>query len=162
LATFFGRPQWRPPMNEQTHEQAHEPIDRNDNDIGADAGRPVSKRLHAGVYGTLIGLALWLIMSVWLFAGGGVTDYLLFIVSGFIVVAVGLPFILSRVGRNGDAATSGVAQRSFRDWAANDFDTWQGRLQGREAALQILLPIAAVAIGMTIFGVAFHVAEHKG
>ncbi len=29
-------------------------------------------------------------------------------------------------------------------------------LSGREAAMQILLPIAAVAIGMTIFGLVFY------
>jgi len=33
--------------------------------------------------------------------------------------------------------------------------TWTGGVSGREAAVQILLPIAAVAIGMTIFGLAF-------
>jgi hypothetical protein len=35
-----------------------------------------------------------------------------------------------------------------------------GRLSGAQAATQILLPIAAVAIGMTVFGIALHVAEH--
>jgi hypothetical protein len=33
--------------------------------------------------------------------------------------------------------------------------TWTGRVSGREAAMQILLPIAAVAFGMTIFGLVF-------
>ena len=31
-----------------------------------------------------------------------------------------------------------------------------GALSGREAAMQILLPIAAVSIGMTIFGLVFY------
>jgi hypothetical protein len=39
-------------------------------------------------------------------------------------------------------------------------DTWQGRLTGTEAAMQILLPIAAAAFGMTALGIAFHVVEH--
>lgn len=41
------------------------------------------------------------------------------------------------------------------EWAANSFATWTGDISGREASIQILLPIAAVAIGMTIFGLVF-------
>jgi hypothetical protein len=44
---------------------------------------------------------------------------------------------------------------SFRDWASEDFATWTGGLNGREAAMQILLPIAAVSIGMTVFGLVY-------
>jgi hypothetical protein len=123
---------------------------------------PATGRLHSRVYALAIGLSVWLVLSVWLFAGGGVADYLLFIVSGFIFIAVALPFILSRVGRNDEAAQSSAAEPTFHDWAAADFDTWQGRLRGKDAAMQILLPIAAVAVGMTVFGIAFHVAEHRG
>ena len=127
----------------------------------ADSGHRVTRRLHPRVYALLIGLALWLILSVWLFAGNGTVDYLLVIVSGFIVIAVALPVILSRVTRI-DAATDGDEPQSYRDWSAADFDTWQGRLSGAEAATQILLPVAAVAIGMTLFGIALHVAERAG
>jgi hypothetical protein len=122
-----------------------------------------NKGLHPRVYGVLIGLCVWLVLSVWLFAGGGVTDYLLFVVSGFIFLVVALAVILSRVRRDDTAPTTSAAQPpSFHDWAAADFDTWQGRLRGKEAAVQIILPIAAVAIGMTIFGAALHYAEHEG
>jgi hypothetical protein len=126
-----------------------------------DSRHRVTRRLHPRVYALMIGLALWLVLSVWLFAGNGVADYLLVIVSGFIVIAVALPFILSRVTRIEDATVDDEPQ-SFRDWSAADFDTWQGRLSGAQAATQILLPIAAVAIGMTVFGIALHVAEHAG
>jgi hypothetical protein len=126
-----------------------------------DSGHRIARRLHPRVYALMIGLAFWLVLSVWLFAGNGIADYLLVIVSGFIVIAVALPLILSRVTRVDDAAADDELQ-SFRDWAAADFDTWQGRLSGAQAATQILLPIAAVAIGMTVFGIALHVAEHAG
>jgi len=33
--------------------------------------------------------------------------------------------------------------------------TWSGGISGGEGVIQILLPIAAVAFGMTIFGLAF-------
>jgi hypothetical protein len=40
----------------------------------------------------------------------------------------------------------------FREWLSHPFVTWTGGISGREAAMQILLPIAA---GMTIFGLVF-------
>jgi hypothetical protein len=117
---------------------------------------PVTSRLHPRVYALIACLALWLALSVWIFAGAGVTDYLLVIVCGFIFVAVALPFILSRLTREGGAA--GEATPSYHDWAHSEFDTWQGRLSGSSAAVQILLPIAAVAFGMTAFGITLHFA----
>jgi hypothetical protein len=128
-----------------------------DSDNGA--ARPTTSRLHPRVYAVVVGLAVWLVLSVWSFAGAGVTDYLLFIVSGFIFIAVALPLILSRVGLT-DQAAKADDQSSFRNWVARDFDTWTGRLTGVQAAVQILLPIAAVSFGMTAFGMALHIAEH--
>lgn len=122
-----------------------------------DHARPVTSRLHPRVYAMVLDLTLWLVASVWLFAGGGLTDYLLFIVSGFIFVVVALQLILSRVGR--DPAGDGERPMAFRDWAAADFETAQGRCSGAQATLLILLPIAAAALGMTAFGIALPVAE---
>jgi hypothetical protein len=44
----------------------------------------------------------------------------------------------------------------LRAWASHDFVTWTERLRGKEASIQILLPPAAVAFGMTIFGLVFN------
>jgi len=130
---------------------------------GSGSAPPPNKRLHSRVYRVLIGLAVWLVLSVWLFADGGTVDYLLAIVSGFILIAVALPLILSRIGPGDDPADKAApAEPSFDDWSAAEFDTWQGRLSGKEAATLIALPIAAVAIGMTLFGIAFHLAERSG
>ena len=122
--------------------------------------------LHPWVYVAVIGLVLWFVVWVWSFSEVGVTDYLLFIVSGFFFIAVMLPLALPRVGRphddtNGKAATDDDKPSSFCDWARWDFDTWQGRLTGTEAAMQILLPIAAAAFGMMALGIAFRIAERS-
>jgi hypothetical protein len=130
-------------------------------DLDHDARRPVTSALHARVWMLLVGFAAWFALAVWNFAGGGLSDYLLFIVSGFIFVVVALQLILSSVRRK-DEATKHDAQPSLRDWATFDFETWQGRLTGAEAALQILLPIGIAAIGMTAFGIVFHIAERGG
>jgi hypothetical protein len=137
----------------------------NENTNSETATRPVTSWLHPWVHAAVIGLVLWFVVWVWSFAGVGVTDYLLFIVSGFIFIAVALPLILSRVGRapeatNGDGVKGDDKPPSFRDWARWDFDTWQGRLTGTEAAMQILLPIAAAAFGMMALGIAFQIVEH--
>ena len=79
--------------------------------------------LHSRVYALLIGFALWFALAVWSFAGGGLTNYLLFIVSGFILVVVALLLILSRTGRRHVAAERDDNQQSLRDWAASDFET---------------------------------------
>jgi len=135
------------------------PDDRNCETKNRPKNRPANDGLHPRVYGLLIGLVLWLVLSVWLFAAGGTIDYLLVIVSGFILIALALPLILARVGSDDGAA--GAKPASFRDWADADFDTWQGKLRGKDAAVLIALPIAAVSIGMTLFGIAYVVAEHS-
>jgi hypothetical protein len=117
--------------------------------------------LHPRVWMLLVLFAGWFALAVWNFAGGGLSDYLLVIVSGFIFVVVTLQLILSRVGRRREAAEHD-AKPSLRDWATFDFETRQGRLSGAEAALQILLPIAVAAVGMTAFGIVFHIAERGG
>jgi hypothetical protein len=123
-----------------------------------DVRRPVNSRLHPRVYAILVGLALWFVLSAWIFAGSGVIDYLLFIVSGFIMIAVALPGILSAIRRSEHSTTDSAHPPSFRRWARSGFETWQGRLSGAEAMLQILLPIAAVAFGLTAIGIALHIA----
>jgi hypothetical protein len=79
-------------------------------------------------------------------------------VSGFLLIFVGLPFVLSRVSR--DDADDGAPRRSFRNWASCEFDTWQYRLSCKNAAVEVLLPVAAIAFGMTAFGVILLLVSH--
>jgi hypothetical protein len=112
--------------------------------------------LHPRVYGVIAGLAVWLVLSVWiLFTGVGSTDYLLAIVGGFILLVVAFQFVLSRVR----GTEVGEKRPSYRKWKSLNFDTWTGRLTGSQAAGEILLPIAAVAFGMTAFGIVLHLVE---
>jgi hypothetical protein len=118
--------------------------------------RPASatQKLHPLVYRAMVGLALWLIVSIWAFKGGLYTDYLFMVVSGLIFFATLIPAALWWT-RHRHKPPSGEHE-SFRRWETEDFATWQGRLSGREAATQILLPIAAVAFGMMIFAIIEH------
>ena len=121
--------------------------------------RPASSGLHPYVYAAIAALALWFIVSVWVaFASDGYTDWLLAVVSGFILILMALPFVLSRVTR--DDADDGAPRRPFRGWAARELDTWQYRLKGANAAVEVLLPIAAIAFGMTAIGIVALVVSH--
>jgi hypothetical protein len=123
--------------------------------------RPVTDHLHPFVYMTMAGLALWFIISVWGFAIDGYTAYLLAIVSGFIFIVVALLFVLSRVGKKLHSSdVTSDHKDPFGHWASGEFVTWQDRVRGRHAAIEILLPLAAVAFGMTAFAVVFYVTAH--
>jgi hypothetical protein len=136
-------------------------IDHGQHGDGNQPQPPVTNRAHPRVYAILIGLTLWFIFAVWAFSGAGLVNYLLFVVSGFLCVALGLTLILFRVGGRRATqvdATRRDAQPPLRDWMRWDYDTRTGRLAGSSAAAQILLPIAAAAVGMTAIGIAYHFA----
>ena len=118
--------------------------------------RRVSKHLHPLVYLAIVGLALWLALSVWGFAGDYYADYLLVVVSGFVFIAVAIPSILWWMVRKNQEPDPQPKDESFRDWASGEFDTWQDRVKGMNAAIEILLPIAAVAFGMTAFAIVMY------
>jgi hypothetical protein len=121
----------------------------------------VLDHVHPFVYMALVGLALWFVLSVWGFAGDGYADYLLAVVSGFILIVVALTSTLWWQwwkNRRPDAARE--EQESLRTWAAGELDTWQDRVKGTNAAIEMLLPIAAVAFGMTAFGIVLHFTAH--
>jgi hypothetical protein len=125
--------------------------------------RPVSNGLHPYVYAGIAALAIWFVLAVWWsFASNGYTDFLLFVVSGFILTFVSFALVLSRVSRGDDmgADSAPVPPLSFRGWASREFDTWQYRLKGGDAAAEVLLPIAAIAFGMTAIGIVAHVVSH--
>jgi hypothetical protein len=131
------------------------------NKSGNRAKRLVTSDLHPRVYAAVIGLSLWFVVWVWSFFGAGVTGYLLFIVSGLIGVVIALWLILSSVRRPTEIANSNTTQPpSFHDWVRGDFDTEHGPLSSADAAIIILLPLVAAAIGMMTFGIEFQIVEH--
>ena len=113
-----------------------------------------SEQLHPWIYRTIVGLVLVLILSVWGFVGPGYSGLALAVVSIFIFIAVAIPIILWRIWRN-HAADPDEAE-SFAIWQERDFEICDGRLKGADAALQVLLPIAAVSIGMAVFALVLY------
>jgi hypothetical protein len=78
--------------------------------------RPVSDELHPLVYMAIIGLVLWFVVSVWGFGGDGYTDYLLAVVTGFMVIAVAIPLVLWRIVGNSNGRHRSKKEASH--WAS--------------------------------------------
>jgi hypothetical protein len=116
--------------------------------------RTASNRVHPAIYWIIVALAGWLVLSVWGFLGSGYAGLALAVVTIFIVIAVTVPLTLwgiaRRYGRH-RAAAQDDSDESLSEWLAHEFDVDAGRMKTTVAAMEILLPIAAVAFGMTIF-----------
>ncbi len=120
--------------------------------------RPASGDLHLFVYMAAVGLVLLFAVAAWeSFDEQGYTGYLLTVMTGFFLVAAAIPVTLWmswRRHRDVDAARD--ESTSWRNWMRGDFDTWAGRRKAGDAAVEILLPLAAVAFGMIGIGTVFH------
>jgi hypothetical protein len=122
---------------------------------------------HPGLYAAVVVLGAMFVLAAWGFAGGGPTDALLVVVSGFIFGSATLVTLLwltrRRHPRDDLGDPMGKTEHhleSFRDWVCRDVDTSTGRLRGSIASIELLLPIAAVAVGMVAFAVVVHFTGH--
>ena len=130
--------------------------------MGSDLIRPEKRstdRFHPGIYAAVVGLVVLFVISAFAFGDHGYADYLLAVVVGFFVMAMGVPYLLWLTWRNQTRADRDNTE-SLRDWSRGDYEIWQCRLKGREAAIQVLLPIAAVAVGMTVIGIVLLLVEY--
>jgi hypothetical protein len=130
----------------------------NESPHGA-SGRPVTNRAHPRIYTIVAGLCAWFVLAAWSFTANGLVNYLLVIISGFIFAAIVLMLILFSIKRP-DTREGAAGEPSLRAWSSFDYDTWTGRLPGAQAATEIVLPIAAAAVGMTLIGLIFLFAGH--
>lgn len=127
--------------------------------------QPIHDELHPLVYRAMVGLTIWLVLSVWLlFSRGPDVELNLLVITVFFLIAMAIPLLIALTwSRNATPDEVGTETKRFREWKTCEFTTWTGRVSGTEAAMQILLPIAAVAIGMTIFGLVFYLdVPHLG
>jgi hypothetical protein len=120
-------------------------------------GRQTS-HLHPFIYKLIVGVAAWMALAAWgFFRQSGYIGLVLAVITGFLLVVVGIPYILWRIWRGGRSEMRTPAERegegSLGDWLNGDLDIWQGRLKGLDAMVSILLPLMAVAVGMTTFAI---------
>lgn len=119
---------------------------------------------HPAIYWSMTGFAgLTVLASLAFFADGGPEAYVYVIVAGFILGSLALPYLIRRVRRDDSRPWRGSIPpaetgESLAGFAKRDFVAGRTRISGREAAIQALLPIAAVGIGMALLAAAMMVA----
>jgi hypothetical protein len=118
-------------------------------------------KLPLAVYAIVVCFVGWMAIAAWGFSGPGYAELSLAVVTGLLIVAVAIPFVIWRVGRAaaGDRPDDRIR---FGEWKRRQFEIWQDRQKGISAAIEIVLPIAAAAIGMTAFAIVFHYAATHG
>ena len=123
--------------------------------------RPVFDQLHPRVYAGAVGLVAWFALSAWiLFDRQADIGLPLMMVSVLLFMAVLIPLALALVWRRHRISDSHPEATSFRDWRAGDFAVWGSRVRGTDAAIDMLLPLAAVAFGLTAIGIVFLICAY--
>ena len=119
----------------------------------------VSNDLHPRIYMAAAGLLIWFVVAAWLlFGGSGYIGLALAVISLLVCMAIAIPVVLW--GANVKAQPSNISSRATQQasetlgaWLRGQFATWTGQEKGTTAAIEILLPLAAVAFGVTMLGV---------
>jgi hypothetical protein len=118
----------------------------------------ISDSLHPLVNMAIIGLVLMFVAAVSMFFDSGPYEaWLDVVVTGLFVIAIAVPALLWLTWRRNADGARDDSHLSFHDWAVGDFDTLTGPVKGANATVEVLLPIAAVAVGMTVLGLVFHI-----
>ena len=117
--------------------------------------RPVFDQLHPNLYKAAVGLVALFVLAAWiLFDRQNDIGLPLAIVSVLLLVAVLLPWSLSLVWQR-HQMDQRVPKIPFREWKIGDFVVWGSKLRSTHAAIDMLLPLAAVALGLTALGIVF-------
>jgi hypothetical protein len=119
--------------------------------------RPVFDQLHPNLYKAAVGLVALFVLAAWiLFDRQNDVGLPLAMVSVLLLVAVLLPWSLSLVWQRHQSEHQRHPNKiSFRDWRIGDFAVWGSKLHGTQAAIDMLLPLAAVAFGLVALGIVF-------
>jgi hypothetical protein len=118
----------------------------------------LAHRLHPAIYFAIVALAAVFVASAASFAAGNDSYNVIAIAYVFIWLAMFLPFQLWRVRRHGhDPRDTSLSHRTLRGWLSAEFDVWKYRVKGMDAAVAILLPIAAVTIGILFLAIVLHI-----
>lgn len=124
----------------------------------ANQDSPISSSLHPCVNIAIIGLVLMFVAAVWIFFDSDrYGAWLDVVVTGLFVIAIAIPTLCWLTWRRNTEGARDESHPRFRDWAGSEFDTWTGPVKGSNATAEVLLPIAAVAVGITVLGLVFHI-----
>jgi hypothetical protein len=125
----------------------------------AQSSQGVSDHLHPRIYMAAAGLLIWFVIAAWLlFDDAGYIELALAMISVLVFLTIAIPLALRRtnltVQRSNDSMRATEQKSETLDaWLRGRFVTWTGEEKGLTAAIEILLPLAAVAFGITALGI---------
>jgi len=135
----------------------------------------VSDQLHPLIYRAAAGLLIWFVAAAWLlFNDASYTKLAFAMISVLVFMAVGIPWALSHAsvvaqrnatgegGIRADVAEGNAVKQTpetLGSWMRGQFATWTDREKASTAAVEVLLPLAAVAFGLTAIGVVFELTR---
>jgi hypothetical protein len=131
----------------------------------AQSPQGVSDQLHPRIYMAAAGLLIWFVIAAWLlFGGSGYIELVLSMVSVLVFMAIAIPLALRRTtltAQRSNASSPATEQTSeaLDEWLRRRFATWTDHEKGSAAAVEILLPLAAVAFGITALGIVFELTR---
>lgn len=119
--------------------------------------RPVFDEFHPNVYRAAVGLVALFVLAAWiLFDRKSDVGLPLAMVSVLLLIAVLLPSALFLVWKKHPMPHQRHLEMiSFHDWRSGDFAVWGSKIRSMHAAIDILLPLAAVAFGLVAIGIVF-------
>jgi hypothetical protein len=123
--------------------------------------RPVFDHVHPRIFATAIGFVAWFVLAAWILFDhkfDTVDDMALPLAMASVLLFLTVLLLSTlmsmskrhRLPRDGEALNI-----PFQDWKHGDFAVWGSRLKSTHAAIDILLPLAAAAFGLTAIGVVF-------
>ena len=117
----------------------------------------VQSGFHPLIYKAAIALVALFVVAAWAaFDRQSDIELPLAILSVLLFVAVFLPYLLWRIWRTGQVRPPTLKNnRGFWKWAEGSMEVGQSRLKSTDAAIDMLLPLAAVAFGLVALGIAF-------
>jgi hypothetical protein len=133
--------------------------------------KPTSDRLHPFVHRAAAGLLIWFVVAAWLlFDDAGYLKLALAMITILVFMALAIPWALWRAyagarsrehahGTADEAPAAADVSESFDTWLRGRFATWTDQEDSSTAVVEILLPLAAVAFGLTAIGIVFELTR---
>lgn len=121
----------------------------------------LSDHLHPLIHAAAAGLLIWFVIAAWLLFGApGYIELALAMISVLVFMSIAIPLALWRANaaaQRSDAVANATERtsESLSTWLRGRFATWTDPEAGSTAAAEILLPLAAVAFGITALGIVF-------
>jgi hypothetical protein len=131
--------------------------------VGTDARsfQNVSDHLHPRIHMAAAGLLIWFVIAAWLlFGGSGYIELALTMISVLVFMVMAIPLALWRTNLTAQrsAGSSRAPERACETldtWLGGRFATSTDQERASTAAIEVLLPLAAVAFGITAMGIVF-------